>query len=212
MDITSIFVLLVFIGLCVVAYIIFRARFKKQKAERNLDGGGRKSGQSGFKWTFDKESLNYQVANYDTLTITKSARGEATLLVMFSVGLTIVLGLFNVIPLADAIGSAIIYLPLAFFIYRGHRWAMIGVMILWTLDKFLQISQSQSAGGIIIWWLIFMPVYYKAYQVEQARKEKLKPAFVAVSNNEVQNIRYCRFCGKQVNLSAKFCSSCGKEI
>lgn len=140
-------------------------------------------------WQIDKDELNQQVEEYETLKFTQSARGISLLLLLLSAAATLALVLFlnwNSLAILDVF----IFLILGLFIYKGHRWAMVGAMILWTYEKiFIWIEQYQSAlaiGAIIpnpiiplIWWTIYMHAFYLAFQVERKRikkhnEEKLK--------------------------------------
>ena len=124
-----------------------------------------------FSWKVSEEDFKNQVEGYKNLKITQSYRGIAALLILGSMILTVVLAKFGAISY-DAVYSSIIYVPLAYFIYKGHKWALITVMILWTFEKGYQIYQ----GGIspivpIIWWSIFMFYFYNAFKVELAFKK-----------------------------------------
>src|SRR3990167_2133717 len=100
---------------------------------------------SWWSWKIKPEELKEQLDNYNTLGIWKSYKGISTLL--------------------------IIYIPIAFFVYRGHRWAMIAIMILWTLEKGIQLVQLGNVIPII-WYLAFMPYFYKAWKVEAERRKQ----------------------------------------
>lgn len=78
---------------------------------------------------------------------------------------------FHVIP-SDAIYSGVIYVPLALFICKGHRWAMVAMMLLWTLEKGSQLfaAGGRSPFAVVIWWLLFVGSFYQAFLVEQARR------------------------------------------
>lgn len=124
-----------------------------------------------FSWKISEEDLKNQLENYNSLKITKSYKGIAALLILGSMVLTVVLAKFEVIPY-DAVYGSIIYLPIAFFIYKGHKWAMIGIMILWTLERGYGLFSSDGSGFIItiFWWFFFMSYFYNALKVELARK------------------------------------------
>lgn len=127
-----------------------------------------------FSWKLSDEDRKNQVDNYKTLKITESYRGIAALLVLGSMVLTVLLAKFGVVAY-ESVYSAIIYVPLAFFVWKGHRWALIAMMILWTVEKGLQVYDSASLGSSpivpIIWWAIFMGYFVNAFKVEVARRK-----------------------------------------
>lgn len=126
-----------------------------------------------FSWKVSDKDLKNQVENYQSLKITESYRGVAALLILASMALTVILVQFGVVE-SDAVYGAIIYLPIAFFIWKGHRWAMIAMMILWTIEKGYQLYASIGVTTPIvpiIWWSIFMHYFYNAYKVEAARRK-----------------------------------------
>lgn len=127
---------------------------------------------STFSWKITKEELKYQLDNYGTLKITQSYKGISVLITLALLALSVVLGFFNFVTLEDVLYGLIIYLPILFFVYKGHRWAIVGLMLLWTFEKGYQLF---TAGNIIplFWWAIIIPFFYKALKVENERK-KLK--------------------------------------
>jgi hypothetical protein len=85
----------------------------------------------------------------------------------------VILAKFDIVSY-DAVYGAIIYLPLAFFIWKGHRWAMIAMMILWTIEKGYQVYATAGESSpiiAIIWWAIFMSYFVNAFKIELARKK-----------------------------------------
>lgn len=126
-----------------------------------------------FKWVLwwrqDQDELRKQVENYNSLKINKSYRGISTLLIIFSAFLTLGLSLtgWSDIPFDEAILTAAVYLTLAYFIYKGKKWVMIGMMIVWTFEKAYQLfiyGFSANPVFIFIWWIIFMRYLFSAYQ------------------------------------------------
>lgn len=170
---------------------------------------------STWSWKVSPEELKEQLEGYHTLKVTQSYRGITVLLISALITLSLVLGFFEVTSLEDVIYSLIIYIPLLAFVYNGHKWAIIALFILWTIEKIFTLIYSVEAGsspiGSIIWFLIVAPVIYKAYVVEKARGENIDMH----SNNEVLvtgNATFCPQCGKSLNQQSKFCSQCGKEL
>lgn len=117
--------------------------------------------------------MKTQVENYDKIKITESYRGISALLILGSMILTVILVKFDVVSY-DAVYGAIIYLPLAFFIWKGHRWAMIVMIVLWTFEKGYQVYATAGESSpivAIIWWAIFVGYFVNAFKVELARKK-----------------------------------------
>lgn len=126
-----------------------------------------------FSWKISEEDMKNQVENYNNLKITESYRGISALLILGSMILTVILAKFGMVSY-DAVYSAVIYLPLAFFIWKGHRWAMVIMIILWTFEKGYQVYATAGESSpivAIIWWAIFVGYFVNAFKVELARKK-----------------------------------------
>ncbi len=126
-----------------------------------------------FSWKISEEDMKTQVENYNNLKITESYRGISALLILGSMILTVVLAKLDLVSY-DAVYGAIIYLPLAFFIWKGHRWAMIIMIGLWTFEKGYQVYATAGESSpivAIIWWAIFVGYFVNALKVEIARKK-----------------------------------------
>lgn len=123
-------------------------------------------------WQIDESELQEQVSKYEKLTITKSARGAGVLCLLFSATLTTLMILFlNWDP--GAYFDVALFLFLAIFMYKGHKWSMIAAMLLWTAEKgYMLLDSSQSHVNpivSIIWWAIFMHYFWLAYKVEKEK-------------------------------------------
>jgi hypothetical protein len=123
-----------------------------------------------FWWKIEPDELQRQVREYDSLGMVKSARGlSAALLALSAIVTTIFVcvGWTEVWSLVDAI----LFLSLGAFIFRGHRWAMISAMVLWTLEKASGLyGKPQYAIMSVIWWTVYMQAFYLAYRVENAKR------------------------------------------
>ncbi len=128
------------------------------------------------------EEFSLQVANHDTLTITKSSRGIAVLTIigLLALGIAIVVG-FNVfgsdlpISFSDIFGSLIIYLPLLYFVYKGHLWAVVVLGLFYTADKLYTafiVSPTHFNIGALFFWIIGVGPLWVAFRVEQAYRNK----------------------------------------
>jgi hypothetical protein len=132
-------------------------------------------GREGTK--ISKEELERQVSGYNNFKITQSYRGILVITFVGLIILSLTIAYFNN-TFVTAIFVSIVYLILLFFIYKGHRWAIISLIILWTADKFIQIyNQVITEGGfifpILFWWLAVAILLSKALSVEN-EKRKIK--------------------------------------
>ena len=121
-------------------------------------------------WRIDSVDLDEQVRLYDTLSLNGSMRGISVLLLAFSIVITTIMALFRIVG-PDAFVDVGLMLTLAVFIYFGHRWAMIGAMVIWTLEKALTaFGNPVLALPQLIWWALYMHAFYFAFRIEQKRK------------------------------------------
>jgi hypothetical protein len=169
----------------------------------------KKNGGTIFSWKITEEDLKNQINNYNTLKITESYRGISILITLSLLGLSLILGFFDFLSLEDILLSLIIYLPILLFVYKGHRWAILALMILWTIEKGIQLF---TVGNItpLFWWAIIIPYFYKALKVENARKKQKAANAVPPVSNKLN--RYCRNCGKALAQSTTFCPYCGFKL
>lgn len=120
-------------------------------------------------WEVDSGELRRQVENYASLKLTSSYRGVAALWLVFSMVITLILGLgmYDYDVLLDVVVLAVV----AFFVYFGHRWAMVCAMIYWTFSKVVGIIEDPSTLVMqVLWWVAYMGSLFKAYKVEQERQ------------------------------------------
>jgi len=166
-----------------------------------------------FRWNMDEKQLRYQIENYNTAGSFSASRKVATVVMIFLVMLNLILVIVDWSSPGILI-DVILMLGLAFFVYKGSKWAMIITMIYWTFSKGFQVINAFSsaevvtAGSIlipIVFWAIFMAVFWQAYQVERARRIKIGKK---VSIQE----RYRSNCGSAIKEAASFCGQCGKKI
>ncbi len=129
-------------------------------------------------WKYSQENLHKQVNKYSTLSLIKSYRKVAGLLMFVPIALFALMGALG---LVEGIWwtPIVAYLPLVIFVYRGHRWAIVVSMIFITFDRvyelFLLVSEATSltflsrAIFILLIWSIFMFYLIGAYKVENLR-------------------------------------------
>lgn len=125
-------------------------------------------------WKIDESEIKRQVDGYTTLSITESARGQSVLCLLLSAAVTFIF-IISGSEIIDnsAYTDIVLFCIFAFFIYRGQRWAIIGAMIFWTIEKvyFLYISTGNPIVQII-WWAVYMSAFWLAFKTEIARSKK----------------------------------------
>ncbi len=132
-----------------------------------------------FWWVLDEDELDKQVREYKDLDIWHSVRKISALLLLFVAAITICGIFFNWFD-SSAWADVVVALIIAFFVYRGHRWAMIAAMLFWTFEKLYFVYTNYSTSTTlqtspivqIIWWTVFMHVFYEAFKVEQLRRRQ----------------------------------------
>ncbi len=125
-------------------------------------------------WRPDPEEIRRQVEQYKTLRLWHSARGISALLCGFAVAVTILFGtLLMNLPTGTVIGEAVIWGSLGLFMLRGHRWAFLTGMVLWTIEKGFMLVQGAAVGRApivqVIWWAVYMGAFYQGLVVERRR-------------------------------------------
>ncbi len=150
-----------------------------------------------------------QLEEYSSLNIFQSRRGQVVLVFSGLYLLTFILSLFGLFELSDTLWSLIVYIPILIFVYKGHRWAMILLMILWIFEKsytaYLAIENGNSIVGSILWLIFGISIIYKALIIENKRKKTLKSI-------ESSNTPFCHNCGAKQETNTNFCFSCGTKI
>ena len=124
-----------------------------------------------MKFTFglSPEELKNQVDNYSTLTVFRSYRGLSAILLLLSVSITAMWVAYSSYDTSAWI-DAFVLLIMAYFVYRGSKWAFIAAMIVWTVEKIYAIKINPSTFLIqIVWWFFYILVFHRGWQVEKAR-------------------------------------------
>ncbi len=153
-----------------------------------------------FWWKINPEELEDQVENYETLKITKSARGLSFLFCIASSILTLLFMFLYIIAFLNLdwikiiivsgvtfgdlnlVGffEIILILILGFLIYKGQRWAIIVAMLFWTVGKSIlvykatsNLNSSQIITQVVL-WCYFMHAFYVALKVENLKRFTLE--------------------------------------
>jgi hypothetical protein len=131
-------------------------------------------------WNPDPAEVEKQLAGYDTLRVWQSARGMSMLLCAFSVTVTVLLGRFLHLSSGTIATEVILWSTLGLFMYRGHRWAFIAGMVMWTIEKIALVIEQAGSGRApitqIIFWFVYMAAFYLAFTVERTRAGASVPA------------------------------------
>ncbi len=158
----------------------------------------------------EAKELKKQLENYHTLGITQSARGQVVLVFGALLLLSLILSFFAITDTTSVLLSFIIYIPILIFIYKGYKWAMITLMVLWTGEKiytaYLAVENGGSIISSIIWLIIGLSVVYKALKVENLKEETPSESV------HIEGGIYCSQCGTKQEIGTKFCSQCGAAM
>jgi len=136
--------------------------------------------KSNFKNVFalkmDPDELKNQVDNYATLSIWKSYRKQIVLTIGFFLVLSFLFILFSgdilgqKITMSDFVFELILYIPILFFVYKGHRWAMIVLIVFWIFEQGYKLMLGAGSPVIIFfYWYIIMIGLYKAIKIENEK-------------------------------------------
>ncbi len=131
-------------------------------------------GKSLFNWKLSEEELKYQIDSYKDLKISQSYRGISTIIIIISIALSFLFATIapERLMISEAMAGAVLYGLIAFFVYRGSKWALITMIILWTIEKGYQIYIGVNPIISLFWWFLFVQYFYFALVVE-LKKEKL---------------------------------------
>lgn len=130
-----------------------------------------------FSWNISSEELKNQVDNYDTLSIWKSYRKQVAV-VLFCLSVVSFLSLWFI---GDQYGISVndfvyefllLYVPLLFFVFRGHLWAMNVLMAVYGFEQLYKIFIGQGQGLVSILFISYAVIAFlhKTIQIEQARR------------------------------------------
>lgn len=128
-----------------------------------------------WSWKIDKTDLENQVDNYDTLKFNDTYRGTCIIQFIIIWIMNFVLNSNFMEPIVMIDGLLMIYLTVLFFVNKGHLWAIVLIMALWTLEKgYLLYTLNQHYHGKgasqVFWWLIIMRYFWKTFRVEVERR------------------------------------------
>jgi hypothetical protein len=150
-------------------------------------------------WKIGAQDMQRQISGYHSLDVFQSIRGISGLCLFAIIGFTIFLQM--VFNRAVSLQAAITIAPmliLAIFVLLGYRWAMIGSMLIVSLDKLagiIGVFLTKHGGMLVVhfslvglfsvlfrlaWWCVCMHAFYFALRVEQemARIRLLDPALI----------------------------------
>ena len=125
-------------------------------------------------WRLDQDELDRQVAEYDVLGITHSARKLSFCLLFFSAVITAALVYALGLRMWGYVDAALLA-GLGYLTYRGQRWAILAAMVVWTIQELALVFAPTSAAihvsavVSLIWWAIYMHALFMAWCVENAR-------------------------------------------
>jgi hypothetical protein len=134
-------------------------------------------------WRLDEERVARAVYEYESTPAWKSVRGLTAILIVASFLITTAINMPHVPP--GIVVEIVMFLVLAVFILLGHRWAMVGAMALWTLEKGGMVFLDPSHIFFhVLWWAIFMHVCYSCYAVESGRRKAIVAKVAGLANQD----------------------------
>ena len=155
-----------------------------QKPNKKADNGNiindfKKDNLLNFKLKLSEEKLKKEIDNYQKVGYNNKARAAGIfLLVLASIKAIFMISTSYPISIMDLFFAIV----LAYFVYRGKKWALITTMIFWTLNMGSQIVFSFATTNFeadkviiqILFWPILMKPLFQAYQVERERSKRYK--------------------------------------
>jgi hypothetical protein len=139
-----------------------------------------------WSWKLTAEDLNEQVTKYSELSITKSYRGQVVIFFLCIFILSLISSFLSpeVLALEEVIYSFLIYAVLVTFGYRGHRWALIALLIFWSVDKlvtiyFVAAIKPGSTVPSIFFLVIGLVAILRALRVAIERKRRISESMQA---------------------------------
>jgi hypothetical protein len=136
-----------------------------------------------MSWYWESEEKILKLAQeYDSTPIKESYRKISSLFIVGMVLITMLLAFFIDansdagqkldLNIYNLIITSLIYLPLAYCVWRGYLWSMYTVLILWTFEKWIMIvDQVGSPVTQIIFWFILSNVLVGAIRVEYKKRK-----------------------------------------
>ncbi|MFA6105428.1 MAG: hypothetical protein WC725_02395 [Patescibacteria group bacterium] len=158
--------------LILIVWIFFHKHLKGRFNQVGSEQSPIKSGT--FKMS--QEEKEFQIKNYNSLSVWKSYRKQSAMVIFLSVIITVgYVALLKTPITLFLVVSLIIYFILGVVIYRGNKIFIILTGILLTLDKIVIMFVAGWFGLTgFIWLLAYWSLGYKAYLVEVARNSVQK--------------------------------------
>jgi len=223
----------------IIAPVIYYALPSKKddNKDRKIKNKKRKETENPwYSFSLSKTELERQVNKYHDLKMGESVRGVLILIIAFVVvGLGLLLSLVSEYATpGEILIDVIFYAFILYFVYKGHRWALISLFVWYTIALIYSIYSFNRFGiGTILWSIAIYAYIVKSYKVENARKKKkdkqtIKNVCISCNKTLGKDSPFCSFCGKKGKQKkadiyckqcgekndndAKFCSGCGNKI
>ena len=119
-------------------------------------------------WKITEKEMENQIKNYSILGVSRSYHKLSALIffLIFSFSTVITVSV-NILSFTQALPALLFYFVISIFAYKGNKWAIILIMIIFTLEMTFKIVDSSMLKiSPFLWWFLIMPTFYKAYIVE----------------------------------------------
>ncbi len=122
------------------------------------------------------EQMNIQIEQYEILSVWKSYRKSAAMVIFISIAFTLFFVFASATPITYVLlGMLVIYTVLGINIFNGKKWAIAAAITLLAIDKLAAIILVGGSGIVgLIWLLALVSLGSKAYKVETERKKRLE--------------------------------------
>ena len=149
--------------------------------------------QSALSWRISKEELDKQVNQYDKLKAYQSFRGISALILSFGLIAGTAVSLLVGVSSIEVLFLAFIQVVFIYFIYKGHRWAMVVAILAFTANIVMSAFERSIAGNftttsvflVSIVWLLIVGYLVKAIRIENhRRKSKCSEKSGTTTSNE----------------------------
>lgn len=95
-------------------------------------------------WGFNLEEAQTEAKTYGYMPSYKKSKNILVMIIAAIAGFSVLLA-----PAPETMASAVVYAILLIFVFMNHKWAMVAVGVLFSLDKLVVMAATGSLVGLI---------------------------------------------------------------